>query len=156
MTRRDTRYLKQRANGLWLVQVAVPRALRKKLRKDVIEKSLRTDDYLVAVRRRDKVLPLIRQAFERAKIGRLSVRDFNLVNLLIEGDVRPQRISFDDALALANAGEKVAAREMLDKLVRQRRNEPDEFVSENGKVEFYRDGQRVMQDAAGRWRKAGK
>jgi len=153
MSRKDTRYLKQRPDGLWLVQVAVPRALRKKLGKDLIEKSLRTDKHSIAIRRRDEVLPVIRQGFERAKRGKLSDKDFQAVNLLVESDVEPQRIAFDDVLALANAGEQALARAMLNKLMKQKRSEPDELrMSSSGGLEFYRAGRKVEQDADGRWR----
>lgn len=157
MNRKDTRYLKRRADGLWLVQVVIPRVLQRKLGKEVIEKSLRTDDYRVAVRRRDEVLPIIRQSFERAKHGRLLDRNFKWVNRLVESDVAPERITIDDALSLAKAGENMLACTMLEKLMRLRRSEPDKFVSKpSGKLEFYRGGHRVVQDATGRWKKAGK
>jgi Domain of unknown function (DUF6538) len=157
MSRKDTHYLKQRPDGLWLIQVAVPRALRKKLGKDLIEKSLRTDVYRIAVRRRNEVLPIIRQAFERAKKGRLSDPDFNCVNLLVESDVEPQRVTIDDALLLAKAGEGALATAMLDKIMKQKRSEPDEARSaSNGEIEFYRDGRTVVQGADGRWKRAPK
>lgn len=79
--KKDTRYLKQRGDGLWLVQLAVPRALRKALGKEIVEKSLRTADYATAIGRRDEVVANIRDTFAAASRGRPKEADLAIIDL---------------------------------------------------------------------------
>lgn len=81
MKAKDTTYLKKRSDGPWLVQVAVPRPLRKLLERDIIEKSLRTQDHGIALQRRDEVVANIRDAFNRAKRGYWTEPDFAFIDL---------------------------------------------------------------------------
>lgn len=81
MTSRDTRYLKQRVDGLWLVQLAVPRGLRATLGMEVVQKSLRTKDYAKAIKRRDEIVANIRDNFKRTVEGRRTKPDYAFIDL---------------------------------------------------------------------------